>query len=415
MKTTFEKIDKTNFNIDETVEYIVKKITDICEKIGPRAPGSPQEYEAQKSMAADLKKWSDDVKFEDFTVHRQAFMGFIPFTVAMAILATVCFFAKPIVGFILTILGFIPLVLEFLMYKRFIDPLFKGHPSHNVIATRKASAETKKRIIFIGHSDSQYEWTLNYKLGGTGMKLFLIPAVVGLVACCIANLVKFIVIDVDAVNTEAANTFFFVVGVILCVFVVPYIGFLFFQSHTKSVPGANDNLSGCLTSMAVLKLMAESNLRFENTDVQVLLTGSEEAGLRGAKAYAETHEKELKEIETVVVACDTMRDLEYMAVYDRDLSGTLKHDKQVKELVKKAAANCGLDVPYASIYLGACDAAAFTQKGIKATGFAAMDPTPPKYYHTRLDTPELLVPEALKIGTEVLLETACLYDSEGLQ
>ena len=415
MKTTFEKIDKTKFNIEETVEYMVKKITDICEKIGPRAPGSPQEFEAQKSMAADLEKWSDDVKFEDFTVHRQAFMGFIPFTVAMAILSTVFFFTKPIVGFILTILGFIPLILEFLMYKRFLDPLFKGHPSHNVIATRKASGETKKRIIFIGHSDSQYEWILNYKLGGTGMKLFLIPAVVGLVASCIANLVKFIVIDVNAVNSNAANTFFLVVGIILCVFVVPYIGFLFFQSYTKSVPGANDNLSGCLTSMAVLKLMAESDVRFENTDVQVLLTGSEEAGLRGAKAYAETHEKELKEIETVVVACDTMRDLEYMAVYDRDLSGTLKHDKQVKELVKKAAANCGLDVPYASIYLGACDAAAFTQKGIKATGFAAMDPTPPRYYHTRLDTPELLVPEALKIGAEVLLETACLYDSEGLQ
>ena len=110
-----------------------------------------------------------------------------------------------------------------------------------------------------------------------------------------------------------------------------------------------------------------------------------------------------------------MRDLEYMAVYDRDLSGTLQHDKQAKELVKKAGKNCDLDLPYASIYLGACDAAAFTQKGIKATGFAAMDPTPPRYYHTRLDTPELLVPEALKIGAEVLLETACLYDSEGLQ
>lgn len=65
-----------------------------------------------------------------------------------------------------------------------------------------------------------------------------------------------------------------------------------------------------------------------------------------------------------------------LAVYDRDLSGTLKHDKQAKELVKNAASNCGLDLPYASIYIGACDAAAFTQIGVKATGFAAMDPTP---------------------------------------
>ncbi len=415
MKSTLKLFKSVKPDFDSTVEYMVKKITDICEKIGPRAPGSPEELAAQKDMAKDLEKWADKVDIEGFTVHRQAFMGFIPFTVAMAMAATVLFFFKPVIGFALTILGFIPLILEFLMYKRFLDPLFKGHPSHNVFATRKASEETKKRIIFVGHSDSQYEWILNYKLGGTGMKLFLIPAVVGLVACCIASLIKFIVLSTSDVVSHGTETFFLIVGIILCVFFVPYVGFLFFQSYTKSVPGANDNLSGCLTSMAVLKLMEENNIRFKNTDVCVMLSGSEEAGLRGAKAYAEAHEKELKEIETVVVACDTMRDLEHLAVYDRDLSGTLKHDAQVKALVKKAALNCGFDIPYASIYLGACDAAAFTQKGIKATGFAAMDPTPPRYYHTRLDTPEMLIPEALKVGAQVLLETACLYDDEGLQ
>ena len=415
MKTVLSKLDAAKINLDANTDYMVKKITEICEKIGPRAPGSKEEFAAQQSMGEDLKKWSDDVSFEEFIVHRQAFMGFIPFTVAMAIIATILYFSYPLVGFLLTILGFIPLVLEFLMYKQFIDPLFKGHTSHNLIATRKPTGETKKRIIFVGHSDSQYEWILNYKLGGTGMKLFLIPAVVGLIACCIASLIKFIVLELKGVEAAGANTFFLIVGIVLCVFVIPYIGFLFFQSYTKSVPGANDDLSGCLSAMSVLKLMDEADVRFENTEVRVILSGSEEAGLRGAKAYAKAHEKELKEIETVVVACDTMRDLKDMAVYDRDLSGTLKHDKQVKELVKKAALNCGHDIPYASIYLGACDAAAFTQRGIKATGFAAMDPTPPRYYHTRLDTPELLIPEAMEAGTKVLLETACLYDQEGLQ
>ena len=415
MKSTLKKFNADKLNFDSTVDYMMKKITDICEKIGPRAPGSPEELKAQQDMAKDLEKWADKVDIEGFTVHRQAFMGFIPFTVGMAIIATILFFFKPLVGFILTVLGFIPLVLEFLMYKRFIDPLFKGHPSHNVMATRKASGETKKRIIFIGHADSQYEWILNYKLGGTGMKLFLIPAVVGLIMCCIASLVKFITIDVAGVASQGANTFFLVVGIILCVFLVPYVGFLFFQSYTKSVPGANDNLSGCLTSMAVLKLMEENDIRFENTDVSVMLSGSEEAGLRGAKAYAEKHEKELKEIETVVVACDTMRDLEYLAVYDRDLSGTLQHDAQAKALVKKAALNCGFDIPYSSIYLGACDAAAFTQKGIKATGFAAMDPTPPRYYHTRLDNVESLNKDGIANCFAATVKTLEMFDNGAKQ
>ena len=80
------------------------------------------------------------------------------------------------------------------------------------------------------------------------------------------------------------------VGIVLCVFIIPYFGFLFFQSYTKSVPGANDNLTGCLTAMSVLKLMKENNIEFDNTEVRIMLTGSEEAGLRGAKNYVEVHE-----------------------------------------------------------------------------------------------------------------------------
>ena len=416
MKTVSSKFDISNINMDSTVKYMVDKITNICEKIGPRAPGSEAELKAQKCMGEDLEKWSDKIEIENFTVHRQAFMGFIPFTVVMAILATIIFFTNyPLISFVLTILGFIPLVLEFVMYKQFVDPLFFGHESHNLIATRSPKGEVKKRIILVAHSDSQYEWILNYKLGGAGMKAFLIPGVVGLIACSIASLIKGIVVDFKNIHTPESDKFFLIVGIALCIFIVPYIGFFFLQSYTKSVPGANDNLSGCLCCMSVLKHLEEAGCRFENTEVRVILSGSEEAGLRGAKAYAKAHKDELKDIETVVVACDTMRDLKDMAVYDRDLSGTLKHDKQVKELVKKAALNCGYDIPYASIYLGACDAAAFTQAGIKATGFAAMDPTPPRYYHTRLDAPDTLVPEALQAGAEVLLETVCLYDEEGLQ
>ena len=129
MKTILEKSKLETIDFSPTVDYMVKKITDIVEKIGPRAPGSKEELAAQESMGEDLKEWSDEITIEEFTVHRQAFMGFIPFTVAMALAATVLYWVDyPLIAFLCTVLGIIPLVLEFLMYKRFLDPLFIGKP-----------------------------------------------------------------------------------------------------------------------------------------------------------------------------------------------------------------------------------------------------------------------------------------------
>lgn len=413
MKAASEYAEK--WNIKEATEYAVKGITKIVKKIGPRAPGSLEELRAQEWMAKDLRNYCDKVNIEEFTVHRQAFMGFIPFTVACAVAAVACYwFASPIISLALVILGMIPLVLEFVMYKQFIDPLFKGHTSHNVEAIRKPKGEVKQRFIMVGHSDSQYEWTLNYLLGGVGMKLVLIPAVVGLIVDLVTAVIAIIINGAGPVKA-ADNTFLKVLMIVILVFIPFQLAFLLFQSYTRSVPGANDNLTGCFVGMGAVKALDEAGIRFENTEVVMICSGSEEAGLRGAKAYAKAHHDELHKIPTAVVAMDTFRDMKDMAVYDRDLSGTLQHDLGVKQLMKKAAGNCGFDLPYASIYLGGSDAAAFTQAGVPATGFAAMDPTPPRYYHTRLDDVDMLVPEAIEAGIKIMVEAACLYDQEGAE
>lgn len=414
MKIALEYSDK--FDLKKLSRFAVKGITRICNEIGPRKPGSPEELKAQELMAKELKKSCDEVTIEEFKVHRQAFMGFIPFTVACSIASVFVYaFANPIIALVLVILGVIPMLLEFLMYKQFIDPLFPALPSHNVIAKRAPKGDVKKRIIFVGHSDSQFEWTLNYLLGGVGMKLVLIPAVVGVVADLIVAIIGIVLAGPNgAFKVEESHWLLTVGFVIGCVFIPFQLAFLLFQNPFKSVPGANDNLTGCYAAMSVAKAMAETDTRFENTELVIICSGSEEAGLRGAKAYVKAHEKELKEVETCVIGVDTFRDLETMAVYDRDLSGTVKHHWGAKHLVQNAGKNCGYDMKFESIYIGACDAAAFTQKGIPATGFAAMDPTPPRYYHTRLDDVDMLREEAISAGIEIMLETACMYDKEGL-
>lgn len=415
MKTALEY--SKDFDIDRQVEYAVKGITKVCRRIGPRKPGSPEEYRAQQWFQKDMKNYCEETRIEEFTLHRQGFMGFIPFTVACGIASVfVNWFASPIAALILCICAFVPLVFEFLMYKEFDDFLFPKQTSHNMIAVRKPKGEVKQRIVMVGHSDSQFEWTINYLIGGLQAKLFVeIPAVVGLIVQTVFALVCIIAgRGGAAVNIQSARWFFILFFVVSCVFIPFEFAFLFFQSWTKSVPGASDNLSGCYVGMAAVKALDEAKVRFENTEVVVICSGSEEAGLRGSKAYAKAHEKELKEIPTCVVALDTFRDLETMAVYHRDLSGTLQHHEGTKVLVHDACANCGFDVKYESIYIGGSDAASFTQRGIPATGFAAMDPAPPRYYHTRLDTPENLRPEAIKAGIEIMIEACCMFDKDGI-
>ncbi|MBQ9227682.1 MAG: M20/M25/M40 family metallo-hydrolase [Eubacterium sp.] len=405
------------FDLQGNTDFAVEEITALCNDVGPRRPGSPEELKAQQHMQDVMEQYSDETRIESFTLHRQGFMGFIPFTVACGVISVFLnWFVSPVAAFILCVLAFVPLLFEFLMYKEFDDFLFPKQTSHNMIATRKPTGEVKKRIVLVGHSDSQFEWKLNYLLGGLQAKLFVeIPAVVGLVIQTIYALVCLIVAHGGAARTIQNNArWFFILFFVVSIVMIPFeISFIFFQSWHDSVPGASDNLSGCYTAIGAVKALDEAGVKFENTEVVVVCSGSEEAGLRGAKAFSKKHEKELKEIPTAVVALDTFRDLEDMAIYDRDLSGTVQHDWGVKHLLKNAAANCGYDLPFESIYIGGSDAAAFTQRKIPASCLAAMNPDPPRYYHTRLDTPENMRPEAITAGLEIVIETLCMYDKEG--
>ena len=380
---------------EKAVDYGFESIKYICEEIGPRESGMPNERKAQEWLKDQLltNGWADEAVIEDFTVSRHGLVGFTKIVSVLLVLAAAIQFVGyfvtaaamwcHIVTIVLAALSFTITVLEFLMYKPFIDPFLPKTTSGNVYARYKSAGETKRRIIFSGHCDSAYEWTL-MKIKPAFMITVIVMCVVGVlasVALCIYGAVK-----------GATPVWSLVVTM---VFVPFYVLLYFFCTFKVVVPGANDNLTGVLASVGVLKCLKESGIRFENTEVDVVLTGSEEAGLRGAKEWAKAHKNDYNDVPTFIIAYDTIHEGKFLQVNQKDLNATVKADAEISRRFKEAADKLGITCNVGNVPFGATDSAAFNQGGFRATGITAMNHNLQNYYHTRYDSYDNLDKEAL--------------------
>ena len=167
------------------------------------------------------------------------------------------------------------------------------------------------------------------------------------------------------------------------IFVPFLIGLYWMWNKNRIVDGANDNLSGCYMGIAVLKALHDQGITLENTEVGVILSGSEEA-----KAWCEAHKGEFDDVPTIILSYDTIHDPKYLMTNYRDLNGTVKADKAVSDLFMESAAD--LNIPCKKGWVpplgGATDSAAFAQAGFRATGVTGLNHKLEDYYHTRRDT-----------------------------
>ena len=414
MKST-ESVGRYDSEVRLYTNYALKHIKTICKQFGPRPVGSESEINAQEYLAKELETTCDTVLKEEYKCSDKAFMSWVPIGAVMLILSAAFFtFGLPVVSLAIGCVTLFMILAEFIFYKPVLDIFFPKKTSVNVTGIRKASGETKRRIIFSGHVDSAFEWTYTYHGGRPVVAGIIVTAVIAVLLNIGGGIYG--LIAGDGIVWTDDNLALKIIAVVMYV-TVPVLGAaIFFCNYKRPVTGANDDLSGCLVSAAVLKFMDANNIRFENTEVVALMAGGEEAGLRGSKAWAKAHADEMKAdgVETVFVALDTIREIDFMAIYDKDMTGMVKNDKRAANLVQTAAKNMGYDVPIKAIELGSTDAAAISQAGIPATAFTAMDPSPARYYHTRLDAEDNLDPRMMETGLKIALETAFMFDEQGI-
>lgn len=419
--------------INENVDYTVKEITSVIKRYGPRESGNKNCLATQKHIDKEMKPFCDETGFDSYKMAPKAFLHFTKTVSVVCFLAIfVClilvytgvfsgvggadfFVPQCIVAGVIAV-GLFITAMQFLLYKQFCDVFYKKIDGHNYYAVRKPKGEVKKRIIISGHCDSAYQWRHIFY----GKKLPLMGICMGgtIGGAVVSLILAIITIIANFVNMGAFGDFMlnysYYFHIITGLFMITL--FLFVDFKTIS-PGANDNLTGTYSAVCALRMLDMAGVEFENTEVVAMITDGEEAGLRGCKHWAKEHKEEYTNgsVETAVLCVDTLTDLEYLNVYSRDMTGTVKHSEKFSQLVMDSAVESGHDdLKFANVFFGSSDAAAFSQEGITATCLAAMDPAPADYYHNIRDSYDRLVPEAIKAGYDVVLSTILNFDEKGL-
>ncbi len=365
---------------DRTVSFIQKEIQYVCQKLKPRTPGSDGEREAARYMADLLRKecGCEYVRTESFEEHPDGFYGYLYFSAVLDLLCCGFFFIVPWLSAVFGLCAVLLMIFQFVLYHEVVDRFFPKKTGTNVTALRPCSGEVKRRVFLNGHIDSAWEWRLSYYCNGILFEAHSVGTVIGILyylflCCCYYG-------DAGAWVRNA--------GFAGLVFVPLWIGLVFLRDRKRTVDGANDDLTGCFIGISLLKAMKDSGAELKNTETGVILTGSEECGLRGAKAWCKAHRQEYSDVPTYIICIDTIHHPQNLMSNERDLNGTVKCDQAMSDLIRESAAELGLPCRKGSVPFmgGATDSAAFVQGGFRSVGITGLDHQLEPYYHTRRDT-----------------------------
>lgn len=391
-------------------QYMIDEITYICNTFEKRDPGSKGEQQACEYAVEKMKELGCDRAFVDeFKENPGSFFGWIYFTITCCFLAFAAYFFMPVLSIVFIAIGLAICFIQFGLYKKLVDKFFEEKTGHSATGFKKPKGEVKRRIIFVGHVDAVWEWPFKEKFTYLGFDLHMMLCFLGAFYLLAIAILKIAGVIAGALAVK--------LGLVAIAFVPFWFGLYFMWNKKKIVDGANDNLSGCYIGMGILKTLQEQNIELENTEIGVIFSGSEEAGLRGAMAWCEAHKDEMNDVPTFVYSYDTIAQPEELMVNYRDLNGTVKVDKDVSDLFVEACEE--LKIPCKKGMVpplgGATDSAAFAQAGMRATGVTALSHALPDFYHTRRDTPDALNKECLELCYAASVKVLEMFDNGAKQ
>jgi len=397
-----KKIDINTEHVNKSIQ-LTKDIIDTC---GPRLAGSEACKESAKIIHDELGKHCDTVHFHRFSFHPRAFFGHVEIVPILYILSTFLLFFNVFyaawIGFLFMLFVF---TIQFVYYKRFLDPLYTKAEGINVIGTIEPAGEVKQQVIISGHHDS----ARIFRLLSFNLQLYVLT-----ISCAV----------ITAVLAAAALTFVAAVHIItgrvsylaeVLRYIIPFGALfylpLFFFLSSEVTQGAGDNLiSSCmLVTLAGLfsHLKKSRKHRLDHTRLRFISFDAEESGVRGSKAYTRAYKKELQKLPTYNLNLDSIFDVNQIKFLTWDINGTVKLSKSMAKECVETAHDAGYNACLFRLIpgMGGTDAAEMARIGVHATSLVAMrtDFFQKKViYHTHEDTPKNLDRKAVKAVLKIV-------------
>ncbi len=404
-------------------EKLVDYIFEICETIGPRIAGSPEEAKAAAYLKKKLRPISNKVIVEEFKCRPGVLQGLIVFEIVSILIAFILYFVLPALSTLIIVISVLILFLTRMRGKEIIDVLFKSATSENVIAKIKPKEKAKRKVIFSGHHDSAFYMPLFAKQKKRLHILQNIPVYSAIFFAVIA-VVKSVWIYLDlfsGINLITMSLGFFTIADLIRFYLpidIPAIivglvsvvsGVYFAYNMITKIPvmGANDNLSAVAVILGIAEKVSDRPPK--NTEVWIVSFGTEEPATLGSKVLAERHGKELEN--AYVVNLETVGQGKF-GVVTKEISVAGNLSTELADLVVKAGRKCKVRVKPIELKYGNTDATSIARKGYRSVTIMGMDENELfTLWHIPEDVPENISEKNLQNALKLCLQILEIIDS----
>ncbi|MDD3366642.1 MAG: M28 family peptidase [Sphaerochaetaceae bacterium] len=403
----------------------LEMVTSLIERFGSRLSGSSACLDTARVLADELRPHCDRVESEAFSLHPNAFLGWIRIMVVLYPLALICFWLSlSYIALILTVSGILIMVYEFFLYRQVIDRWFPKVTGKNVYGIIEPEHSVERTVVFSGHHDSARVFNfLTHK-----PHLYVIRISVGLGAYFALTLAALIQTIVHLVGGKFFSfgfpSIFFVLCAIVLTIALPWVLQLWFFASNKGTPGAGDNLISSAMAVQLARYFrqnADNGSPLRNTRVVLASFDGEEAGLRGSRDFYSRHREDAtvlsKKSWNFNVDCPyNAKDLFFLT---SDINGSVKLSQEMATQCVAIAKSMGFEAfsqPIAFL-TGGTDAAEAAKAGLESVTRMAMpwrNVERGSVYHTPDDLPEAIDPRAIEETLSIAIRFIEQLDAQEL-